>query len=108
VSPATRTPPRAVSAAPPPPAVVPSPIPAHSFRPPRPDTLAVVSAAALPRAAVWRPLAQRLPPGSVLLVTSSARLDAPLTSIVQAFQAHGRPVTLIALEQLTEQQLPLL
>jgi hypothetical protein len=107
VSPVTRTPPRPVPTAPAEPVVLP-PIPDRRMRPPRPDTLAVVSGAALDRASVWRPLAQRLPPGSVLLVSAGARTDGPLTQIAQAFQAHGRPVTLIPLAQLMEHQLPLL
>jgi hypothetical protein len=88
--------------------VVIPPLPDRRIRPPRPDTLAVVSAAALPRASVWRPLAQRLPPGSVLLVSAGPQTDGPLARIAQTFHAHGRPVTLIPLAQLTEQQLPLL
>jgi hypothetical protein len=75
VSLAACTPPRAGSITPPQSVVGSSPIPALRARPPRPDTLAVVSAAALPRAAVWRLLAQRLPPGSVLLVTAGPQTE---------------------------------
>lgn len=108
MSPATRTPPRSVPTALAQSGVV-HPAPAERRpRPPRPDTFAVVSAVALSRASVWRPLAQRLPPGSVLLVSAGPQTDVPLMRIAQIFAAHGRPVTLITLAQLTEHQLPLL
>jgi hypothetical protein len=72
--------------------------------------MALAPASALPRKPLWRSLANQLPAGGVLIVLPhhDARLAEPLQAVIAAFQSHGHPVTVIGIDQLIEQQLPLL
>jgi hypothetical protein len=106
VTPATRTPPRAGSAAPPTPAPLPTTRRVWSRVPL--DTLTLAPASALSRKALWSSLAKQLPAGSVLIVTATGRGNrASLTQIIAAFAERGRAVTTIAVDQLIEQQVQL-
>lgn len=73
-------------------------------------TLALAPASALGRKPIWQALANRLPGGSVLIVTAQREMDfaGPIGKIITAFQAQGYGVTTISADDLTERQLPLL
>jgi hypothetical protein len=72
------------------------------------DTLTLAPASALTRKAAWQAAAYRVPPGSVLIVTSATWAGEPLAKIVQAFQRQHRTVVTLTLEHLTEHQASLL
>jgi hypothetical protein len=63
----------------------------------------------LSRQPLWQALAQQLPTGGVLIVLPrrASRDVAPFAAIIAAFQAHGRPVTTIPLDDVRAHQRPL-
>jgi len=75
--------------------------PPGALRKVRLDNIALVPASLLPLKETYQVLANRLPTGSVLIVSETQRQQKILAKVTQFFRSHGRQVISLPIERIT-------
>ena len=75
--------------------------PPEALRKVRLDNIALVPASLLPLKGTYQPLANRLPTGSVLVVSGTPRQQKILQKVRSFFREHGRQVMSVPIEKIT-------
>ena len=67
------------------------------------DNIALVPASLLKNKAIYQPIANTLPTGSVLVVPGTLRQQKIMSKVTSFFRSHGRQVLSYPLEKITRQ-----
>src|SRR6266851_5021851 len=82
-------------------------LPCHISEPParlkkaRLDNIALVPASLLKNKAIYQPIANTLPTGSVLVVPGTLRQEKIMAKVTSFFRDHGRSVITMPIEKIT-------
>src|SRR5579864_5664035 len=66
------------------------------------DNIALVPASLLKNKAIYQPIANRLPTGSVLCVPGTTRQQAIMAKVTTFFRDHGRQVITLPIERIAK------